>query len=184
MKVFVKSVAIAVILLTSLPLSAYSYINQSQERVINNQIAQKSGTIAYSKIGIGGINLSMSEANVKKILGKPIKVKNSDSPAVGKVRNLTYKDISIDLVEDVNKKGIYSVFKVNTKSSKYLTPNSIRVGDTYAKVIKIYGKTTESKQGKTILLGYQGNLKDAPAALIFKIENGKVVEIFAVEQLT
>jgi hypothetical protein len=67
MKVFTKSIAIAVILLTSLPLSAYSYNNQPKQTVIHNKIAQKTGTIAYSKISIGGIKLSMSEAQVKKI---------------------------------------------------------------------------------------------------------------------
>lgn len=140
--------------------------------------------ISHKKAKLGDISLSMTEVQVRKILGKPKSVKNEDSPAVGKLRYLQYQDIYVGLVEDVNKPNSFSVYRFSTRSRKYTTPDSIRVGDNRAKVIKVYGQVSPQQEGRKTYFSYQIDLKDIPAALIFEIEAGRVTEISCIEQLT
>ncbi|GJD17054.1 hypothetical protein RIVM261_020100 [Rivularia sp. IAM M-261] len=144
----------------------------------------KASLIPHVKAKLGGISLSMTEAQVRKILGKPKSVKNEDSPAVGKLRYLQYQDISVGLVEDGDNSNKFSVYRFSTRNRKYVTPGGIRVGDNRAKVIKAYGQVSPQQEGQKGYLSYQIDLKDIPAAFIFEIEAGRVTEISCIEQLT
>lgn len=144
----------------------------------------KASLIPHAKAKLGGISLSMTEAQVRKILGKPKSVKNENSVAVGKLRYLQYPDISVGLVEDGDNSNKFSVYRFSTRSGKYVTPGGIRVGDNRAKVIKAYGQVSPQQESRKSYLSYQIDLKDIPAAFIFEIEGGRVTEISCIEQLT
>jgi hypothetical protein len=120
---------------------------------------------------------------VRRILGKPQRVVNQDSPAIGKIRTLKYREISVDLAEDVNKKGSYYVYKISTKSPKIRTLDGVRVGDNRIRVIKTYGQASEGKNGKVNFLSYEGDLNDSPSVFLFTIDNGKVTEISCMDIL-
>ncbi|MDZ8050750.1 MAG: hypothetical protein RMX68_020840 [Aulosira sp. ZfuVER01] len=122
----------------------------------NYQISQhikQARKITIDELGLGGIKLSMTEAQVKKILGKPIKVENGFIPAIGKVRTLKYADITVDLDEGA-KLGNFTVYQIKTNDSKYSTINGIKVGDRQSKVFSTYGKVEPSQDGKVINLHY------------------------------
>lgn len=144
----------------------------------------KTSALPLKKIALAGVRPGMSERQVRGILGQPRRIKNEDSPAVGKVRSLFYRDISINLVEDENKPGNFSVYAFSTKSRTCTTPDGIRVGDSRAKVIKTYGKAVENTEGKVNYLSYGIDIKDYPASFTFTIEGGRVTEISFAEQLT
>ncbi len=95
----------------------------------------------------------MSEAQVRKILGKPVKVENGFIAAIGKVRTLKYAGITVDLDEGA-KPGNFTVYQIKATSSKYSTIDGVKVGDRQSKVIRTYGKTEISQDGKVTNLNY------------------------------
>ncbi|MDZ8184532.1 MAG: hypothetical protein RMX96_06750 [Nostoc sp. ChiSLP02] len=143
----------------------------------NYQISQnQSIKITIERLGIGGIKLSMPEAQVRKILGKPVKVENNFMPAIGKVRTLKYAGITVDLAEDAQP-GRFSVYQIKATSPKYSTIDKVKVGDPQSKVIKAYGKTQVTQEGKLTYLNYIVE-EPSPGGLNFTFEKGKVTEIF------
>lgn len=141
---------------------------------VQNHSHQAKGITAKS-LGIGKIKLSMSEQIVRRLLGKPFKVENNFVPAIGNVRTLKYPGMIIDLDEGV-RPGYFSVYQIKVNSSKYTTVDGVKVGDTQAKVIQIYGNPGTSSDGKLTNLSY-GIDQPSPAGLNFTIKNGKVAEI-------
>ena len=140
------------------------------------QISQNQSTgITIERLGIGGIKLDMTEAQVRKILGKPVKVKNEFMPAIGKVRTLQYAGISVDLAENfqVNK---FTVYQIKATSSKYATIDGVKIGDRPSKVIRTYGNTDAYKEGNITGLSYPIETP-SPAGLNFTVEKGKISEI-------
>ncbi|OUL24992.1 hypothetical protein BV372_28280 [Nostoc sp. T09] len=166
--------AIATIII---PLTSYSPINATI--TADYQLSQnpnQSRGITTESLGIGGIKLSMSEAQVRKILGKPVKVENGFMPAIGKVRTLKYAGIIVDLDEGVQL-GNFTVYQIKANSSKYSTIHGVKVGDRQSKVLRTYGKVETYQEGNVTNLGYQ--IEDpSPAGLNFTLKNGKVMEIF------
>ncbi|MEA5572828.1 hypothetical protein [Calothrix sp. UHCC 0171] len=162
------------------PVSANSNIASRREYQISQSVKQSPG-ITYKRIGVGGIKLSMSEAQVRKILGKPVKVENGFLGVIGKVRTLKYRGITVDLGEDA-KPGSFSVYQIKVTSSKYATIDGIKVGDRQSQVLKTYGKIAASQDGNKTTLNY-GVDKPSPAGLIFTMKNGKVTEIFCFDFL-
>jgi hypothetical protein len=161
-----------------LSLTSYTQIPVNAKSPANYQISQnvqQSGKITLENLGIGGIKLSMSEAEVRKILGKPVKVENADSPAIGKVRTLKYPGISVDLAEDFQSNK-FTVYQIKATSSKYSTIDGVKVGDRRSKVIRTYGNTDAYKDGNTTHLSYSIETP-SPAGLNFTVEKGKITEI-------
>ncbi|MCF2145855.1 hypothetical protein IQ276_005140 [Desmonostoc muscorum LEGE 12446] len=159
-----------------IPLTSYTH-SQVIASTANYQIFQnKSTKITIERLGIGGVKLSMSEAQVRKILGKPVKVENAFVPAIGKVRTLKYPGITVDLAEDAQP-GKFTVYQIKTTSSKYSTIDKVKVGDTQTKVIRTYGKTEITQDGKVTNLNYIVE-EPSPGGLNFTIQKGKVTEIF------
>ncbi|MBF2067993.1 MAG: hypothetical protein IGS39_26780 [Calothrix sp. C42_A2020_038] len=182
-------IALSITALTGLsPATGANQTNLSSEKLSLAQSrtkqTPKASLVSHTKARLGGISLSMTEAQVRRILGRPKSVRNENSPAVGKLRFLQYQDISVGLVEDVNKPNSFSVYRFSTKSRRYSTPDGIRVGDNRAKVIKAYGQVSPRSRDRKTYLSYQIDLQDIPAALIFEIEAGRVTEISCIEQLT
>ncbi|MBD2489878.1 outer membrane protein assembly factor BamE [Aulosira sp. FACHB-615] len=160
--------------------------NQGLISAQSPQIAQTQGAIIpVAKAGLGKIRPGMSEQQVRRILGKPTSTKTEFSPGVGdNIRTLQYPNISLYLVPYVNKpKNLFFVYYFVTRSSKFLTPTGVKVGDTQSQVIKAYGKPYISKEGNVTFLVYGVGSPDSAAALTFRIEAGKVTEIQYSEQL-
>ncbi|WP_017655795.1 hypothetical protein [Fortiea contorta] len=165
------AIATVIISLTSYihhPVTANEQISQAP-----NPQAQK---ITIERLGIGGVKLGISEAQVKKILGKPVKIENSFMAAIGKVRTLKYTGITIDLAEGV-KPQQFTVYQIKTNSPKYTTVDKIKVGDKPSQIISTYGKNDILQEGKVSRLNYAIE-EPSPAGLNFTIKNGKVAEIF------
>ncbi|MCF4969345.1 hypothetical protein [Nostoc sp. CMAA1605] len=142
---------------------------------IAQNIKQQTKGITTRSLEVGRIKLSMSEQVVRRLLGKPLKVENSFSHAIGNVRTLKYPGITIDLDEGVQPR-YFSVYQIKVTSPKYATVNGIKVGDSQAKVLKVYGKPPNSENGQFTTLSY-GIESPSPAGLNFTIKNGKVTEI-------
>ncbi|WP_138499390.1 hypothetical protein [Nostoc sp. PA-18-2419] len=159
-----------------IPLTSY-YHSQVIATTANYQISQNQSTaITIERLGISGVKLSLSEAQVRKILGKPVKVENNFVPAIGKVRTLKYSGITVDLAEDAQP-GKFTVYQIKTTSSKYSTIDKVKVGDTQSTVIKTYGKTEITQDGKFSKLNYIVE-EPSPGGLNFTVEKGKITEIF------
>ncbi|AUT02615.1 hypothetical protein CLI64_20700 [Nostoc sp. CENA543] len=149
--------------------------NTSQDFIAQN-IKQQTKGITTRSLEVGKIKLSMSEQVVRRLLGKPLKVENKFFPAIGNVRTLKYSGITIDLDEGVQPR-YFTVYQITVTSPKYATVNGIKVGDSQAKVLKVYGKPPNSENGQFTTLSY-GIDEPSPAGLNFTIKNGKVAEIF------
>ncbi|BAY93181.1 MULTISPECIES: hypothetical protein [unclassified Tolypothrix] len=167
----------------AITLSFISFINYSHSQAIattttDYQIAQNSQpstALTEEQLGIGGIKLSMREIQVRKILGKPVKVENIDSPAIGRIRTLKYPDITVDLDEG-GTPGKFTVYQIKVTSNKYATIDGVKVGDGQSKVIRTYGKAEIYKEDNLTRINY-GLENPSPAGLNFTFKNGKVIEI-------
>ncbi|ARV60539.1 hypothetical protein BZZ01_19590 [Nostocales cyanobacterium HT-58-2] len=150
----------------------------------NYQISQntnQSTKISYERIGVGGVKLSMSEQQVRHILGKPVKVTNGFLGAVGKTRTLEYSGITVDLGED-SQPGSFRVYQIKANSSKYATPNGIKIGDSQEKLMQTYGKIEMSKNGNVTYFNY-GISQPSPTSFMFTVKNGKITEITCLDVL-
>ncbi len=184
MKLKAISFAIAIIIpfasYIQSPVSANTNTDSKTEYQIS-QSTNQSQKFTYERIGVGGIKLSMSEAQVKRILGKPVKVEDGFLGVIGKVRTLKYQGITVDLGEDVQP-GSFSVYQIKASSSKYPTIDGVKIGDRQSKVMKTYGKVAASQDGNKTTLNY-GVEEPSPAGLNFTIKNGRVTEIFCFDFL-
>ncbi len=138
-----------------------------------SQNTQPSKKIPYNRLVIARISLSTPEAQVRKILGKPLKTKNGYEAVAGKTRTLEYSGLTVKLLENANSTGKFSVYEITANSSKYATIDGIKVGDSILKVKKIYGQPQSSD---TNSLSYEVN-NSSPAYFNFAIRNGKVTKI-------
>ncbi|BCL37980.1 hypothetical protein [Nostoc sp. MS1] len=178
-----------IILTTALTgLFSFSFTLTANQGLIlaqSSQVAQAQITvIPVAKIGLGKICPGMSEQEVRRILGKPTSSKTEYSQGVGdNIRTLQYPNISLSLVPHVNKPNKFFVYQFVTRSRQFSTPTGIKVGDTQAQVIKVYGKPYISQEGTVTFLGYTVGNKDSATTFRFRIEAGKVTEILYSEQL-
>jgi hypothetical protein len=140
----------------------------------NNQKLKK---ISQNRLVIGGISLSMSEDQVKKILGKPLKIKNSYEAIAGKTRILQYSGITVKSLENVQQTGKFSVYEIEVNSSKYATLDKVKVGDSFAKVIKTYGQPESGGENSNNTNLMYAVASSSPIYFNFAIQNGKVKSI-------
>jgi hypothetical protein len=143
----------------------------------NYQIAQDTEQkgIPYHRVGIGGITLGMTEAEVRTILGQPIKQeKDFYLPIAGDYsRTLRYGGLNIDLLED-SRDGKFYVYQLEATTSEYATIDGVRVGDTVEKVIAAYGNI-----GGDDDTGFSYKVdSESPVFFNISIENGIVTNIF------
>lgn len=150
------------------------------ESVLAKQ-TQKSTKIAFERMKLGGIQVFQSEQEVRRILGKPQRVENINSEAIGKVKILKYPGLLVELAENDSpeKKDSFFVFSITATSSKYNTHDGVRIGNSRAQVIKTYGKPAqETTEGNINVLTYEGDVENFPySGFLFKIKAGKVSEI-------
>ncbi|MBO3460210.1 hypothetical protein G7B40_023875 [Aetokthonos hydrillicola Thurmond2011] len=144
-----------------------------------SQNTTQSTRIRYDRIGVGGVTLSMSEKQVRKILGKPVKVADGFVGIIGKTRTLTYSGITVDLAEG-SKPGNFSVYEIKATASKYATPDGIKIGDKQDKLIRTYGRIESSKEGNLTQFNYSID-KPSPTSFIFTVKNGKVIQIHCMD---
>ena len=132
--------------------------------------------IAYNRLQIGGVNLSMSEAQVRKVLGQPREIKNGYMAVAGKTRTLRYPGLTINLLEDGKPTNNFFVYEIEADISRYATKDGVKVGDRISKVMSIYGRTELSETDSATTLSYPVN-STSPTYFNFTIQNGKVKRI-------
>lgn len=143
---------------------------------INYQISQntkQSRKVPLKLLVIGGVGLGTTETQVRKVLGKPLSAKNGYEAVAGKIRTLQYSGLTVKLLEDVKPTGKYFVYEIEATSSKYATVDGIKVGDSTAKVRRIYGNP---ESGNTTRLSYTVD-DSSPRYFYFTLEKGKVKKI-------
>jgi hypothetical protein len=123
----------------------------------------------------------MSETQVRKILGKPVKVVDGFLGIIGKTRTLTYSGITVYLGQG-SQPGSFNVYEIKANISRYATPDGIKIGDNEEKLMKIYGKVEPSQNGDLTQYNYSIE-KPSPTSLIFTVKNGKVIEIHCLDVL-
>ncbi|BAZ28205.1 hypothetical protein NIES4074_06360 [Cylindrospermum sp. NIES-4074] len=165
------SLGLATLFAQSLTVQALPTITTTNYQIAQN--TKQSRKLPYNRLVIGGVSLSMSETQVKKVLGKPLSVKNGNEAVAGKTRTLQYSGITVKLLEDVKPTGKFFVYEIEATSPKYATIDGIRVGDSAAKVMKIYGKPSP---GSTTRLGYAVDYS-TPTYFYFNLEKTKVKSI-------
>jgi hypothetical protein len=143
----------------------------------NYQIAQDTEAqgIPYHRVGIGGITLGMTEAEVRTILGQPIKQeKDVYLPIAGDYsRTLRYAGLSIDLLED-SRDGKFYVYQLEATTPEYATIDGIRVGDPVEKVMATYGDIAGDND-----TGFSYNVdSESPTFFNISIQDGIVTNIF------
>lgn len=158
------------------PLTIQSWLTSSRVNEQLSQASNQSRQIAYSRLEIGGVKLSMSEVQVKKVLGKPLEIKNSYEAVAGKTRILRYSGITVKLLEDVDQTGSFSVYEIKAESSQYATRDGVKVGDSISKVIRVYGRPESEEVNALTTLSYPVNYI-SPAYFVFTLQNGKVKTI-------
>lgn len=176
------SFAVATVII---PFANYTHSQAIATTPTTYQISQntaKSAKITYDRIGVGGIKLSMSEAQVRKILGKPLQVSDSFLGAIGKTRTLKYSGITVELGEG-SKPGSYNVYQIKANGSGYATPDGVKIGDSQSKLIKTYGKRKPSKNGNVSRFNYSIS-NPSPTIFIFTVKNSKVIEIECLDVLS
>jgi hypothetical protein len=175
------SFAVATVII---PFASYNHsqaIATTPPSYLISQNATQSARISYERIGVGGVTLSMSETQVRKILGKPVKVTNGFLGIIGKTRTLKYSGITIDLGEG-SKPGTYDVYQIKANGSRYATPDGVKIGDSQNKLIRTYGKVEASKSGNVSQFNYSIQ-NPSPTNFIFTVKNGKVIEIECLDVL-
>jgi outer membrane protein assembly factor BamE (lipoprotein component of BamABCDE complex) len=180
-----------VILTTALTgLLSLSFTLTANQDLILAQSSQAAQTqiinVPVAKVGVGKIRPGISEQEVRRILGRPISSKTEFTPGIGdNIRTLQYPNISLSLIPHVNKPNNFFVYQFVSRDRQLPTPTGIKIGDTQAQVIKVYGKPSISKQGTVTFLGYSVEHNDSFfGAFSFRIEAGKVTEIRYSEPLT
>lgn len=89
-----------------------------------------------SRFSLGEIRVNITESKVLRLLGKPIRQKNSTSGCVGNTKELTYLAGTVILVEDGTKDFI--VHRISTKSHNWKTEKGVKVGDSASQIRKHY----------------------------------------------
>jgi hypothetical protein len=175
------SFAVATVII---PFASYTYSQAIATTPTSYEISQNTAqttNLSYDRIGVGGIKLSMSEAQVRKILGKPVKVTNGFLGIIGKTKTLKYSGITVELGEG-SKPGSYDVYHIKANGSNYATPDGVKIGDSQNKLIRTYGKIKPSKSGNVTQFNY-GIDKPSPTIFNFTVKNGKVIEIECLDVL-
>ncbi|MEI6427835.1 MAG: hypothetical protein WCO45_05505 [Pseudanabaena sp. ELA607] len=160
------------------PVSAIPNHSANNPEVAQHHPAQG---IAYHRVGIGGITLSMSERDVKRILGQPIQQeKDVYLPIAGDyTRTLRYAGLKVDLLARPGSRDQFYVYQIEATSSQYATTDGIRVGDGIDKVMLTYGKIDRDRVASESeeVLSYK---VEYPSPVFFNIvlQNGIVTRIF------
>lgn len=136
-----------------------------------------------TRVKFKGIGLDSTYAQIIKALGKPV----TDEPPKkeecigGREKHVEYEGISFYLMDGDSKDQ--KTFEV--KSFELTTPNmlvsGIKIGDTQARVRKIYGRkytTSADAEGQTVWF-YTMREKDGPGSTRVVFKNGRVAMIAA-----
>ncbi len=176
-------IALAASSLSAVSATALRVPAAAQQTTINPNVAldgnmtpNQSRGIAYNRLQIGGVRLSMSEVQVKRVLGQPREIKNGYMAIAGKTRTLLYSGLTVNLLEDGKPNGNFFVYEIKADSSRYATKDGVKVGDRVSNVTSIYGRTELSETDSATTLSYPVN-STSPAYFVFTIQNGKVTKI-------
>jgi hypothetical protein len=100
---------------------------------------------------LAGLFLGMKEPEVLKILGKPIKKKYGTIHEWGDLPELSFKDflykgITIRLIQTDKNESYKIQPRIIIKTPRYQTLRQVKVGDSYQKVLLVYGEPTFQNQ--------------------------------------
>jgi len=128
---------------------------------------------------LGEFKIGSSAARILEILGNPqTKSKNVFSEADGLYRQSWYypkQGIIFQMVTE-NKNDTPKVASIKlTLSSKLKTNRGIKIGDSYDKVVRLYGQYKDQENSVPFKRFVAGSIY---GGLMFSFQNGRVVEIF------
>lgn len=141
-------------------------------------ISRTAGQFPVDRVGIGGIKLDMSDAQVRRILGKPQQIKNEATNCCGTLQHWRYANLEVSFIVDDNSKKL-SVYQVITKSAKVATREGIRVGDRRSKVLSVYGNGGTSESSNILLYTNDQQAR----SFVLKFNGDRLIEILASTQL-
>lgn len=148
-------------------------------------VAQALGTpLPIEQLAIAGISLQAPESVIRQRFGEPISQSDEDWACCGMVRTLGYApDTTIKLLESLDS-STFEVFSFNTRNPDLATRAGIRVGDSRQTLIQTYGPPDGTREEGGYTLLFYGAPDEYAAALWFKLEGDRVVEIGYDAQLT
>jgi hypothetical protein len=115
---------------------------------------------------INGITITSTESKIIGRLGKPKSVENSyDEPMTKPSKTLRYDGMKIYVIEG-------KIYNLSCTGKKCQTERGVKIGDSNAKVVKIYGPGNSYSKDT---LSY--TLKGTDSHLIFKFKDGITTEI-------
>jgi hypothetical protein len=119
------------------------------EVIAGDGLSAEEVTISSKNSAIGGIKQGMSEQQVQRILGKPIKRQRVKTPYCGEEMVFiyyTYRNIKIQLFEDA---GTTKVDIIEVSNRFYRTDKGIRVGDSIKKAKTAYPTLKAAEDSNT-----------------------------------
>lgn len=129
-------------------------------------LAASAGTTIVPQVGIGGVNLGMSQAKVRATLGKPIAVTRGSND-FGSYAIFRYNGYRVFF------QGLATVTQVETTTPKEKTVSGLGVGSTKAQVqAKLTGEQCEGPRGAGHC--YLGQFLPGKHVTDFSFRNGKV----------
>ncbi len=132
-------------------------------------IAQKLGSINYSRLGIGGVRLGDSIEKANSTFGEAQRDESKPAPGLGgTIRTINYPGVSVSAFDG-------KIYSLVTTSSNFPTIDGVKVGDETRKVLQIYGTAADSLENGTGRLTYYNN--EMASSLSFEIKNDRVQRI-------
>ena len=128
---------------------------------------------------LGEFKIGSSAVRILEFLSNPqTKSKNIFSEADGLYRQSWYypkQGVIFEMVAENNKdKPKVAAIKISSPS-KFKTDRSIKIGDSYDKVVRVYGRYKDKEHSVPFKRFVAGSVY---GGLIFSFQNGRVVEIF------
>ena len=127
--------------------------------------------IQPEQLELDGVSLDSTLKEIKNKFGSLIRVTeyNPEWTTTGEVeREFVFFDVQVYLVKD-------DIYSIRCETSKYITKDGLRVGDTSKDIVSIYGKPEIFKHKDNIIYKYQ--VKETDAYLSFSIKDDQVVAI-------
>jgi hypothetical protein len=133
-------------------------------------VPQDSQFISSQQCAVGGITLEMTSRDVRKHLGRPLKVTVDENAGIvyDEAEVWSYKDLSVHM-------GDGRVVGLTCDTQLYTTPDGAKVGDSVVVLFQLYGPTGSFALNGDRLYSYR--VQGTDKYLIFHVKGGKVWQI-------
>lgn len=142
-----------------------------------------SAALALEQVSVGGVRLGETEVAVRQALGQPTRQTDEDWRCCGMVHTLEYgSDTTVKLLEITA--GQFEVFSFSTRNPNLATPDGLRIGDSRQALLAAYGPPAGVHEENGATMIFYGAPIDYAAALWFRLEGDRIVELGYDAQLT